>query len=142
MNNRVLNATISIIFIVFIFSVWYNYYYLNTEHFQGKPPDNYIDILPNSGSDISKINVRNDSFKVNEVKKYFPSLIKKGIDKSSGVPLAIEYVDKNAMIAVGWKVANDLNTAINNQNNLLKDLEKSLKKSKDTLEITKEKCKI
>ena len=46
------------------------------------------------------------------------------------------------MLVAGWKVADDLNTAINNQNNLLKDLEESLKKSKTVLEITKEKCKI
>lgn len=143
MDKCIINALVSIIFIIFVFSIWHNYYFSKMEHFQGKPPQNYIDLLPNSGSDIPKINIKSNNFIVSEVKRYFPSFIKQGFDKKrSGIPIKIEIVDKNAMLVAGWKVADELNEITNNQTRLLNELNESLQKSKTVLEITKKKCKI
>lgn len=143
-SKRVATAVVSIIFIIFLFSIWHNYYSQTlTENFQGSPPQNYIDLLPGSESDIPKINVENNSFKVSEVKRYFPEFIKKEMSRDSGaIPIEIEVVDENAMVAAAWKVADDLNNKTNSQTKLLNSLKESLNKSKETLEITKEKCKI
>lgn len=131
-----------LVFILFIGSV----YYINVndyEHFQGKPPINYVDILPSSPSDLQKLNVNNDKFNVPEVKRYFPNFIKKEIlQKRGAIPIEVEVVDKNAMVSVAWKVADELNTLNTTQRNLLLGLQDSLDKSRKMLELTKEKCKI
>ena len=141
---RVAIPVVLIIFIIFLFSIWHNYYSQTlTENFQGSPPENYSDLLPGSGSDIPKINVFNNRFRVSEVKRYFPGFIKKMISQERGtLPIKIDVVDNNAMVAVAWKVADGLNDKTNIQTNLLNSLKKSLEKSKETLKYTKEKCKI
>lgn len=143
-SKRLATALVAIIFIVFLFSIWHNYYSKEfTENFQGSPPQNYIDLLPGSGSDIPKINLDNNKFKLAEVKRYFPEFIKKELVKDRGaIPIEIEVVDNNAMVAAAWKVADELNDKTNSQTKLLNSLKESLEKSKETLEYTKEKCKI
>ena len=132
------------VFLIFIGSVvYFNETKTNVvEGFQGKPPNQYIDLLPSSSSDIKKITPKNNKFQLKEIKRYFPELIKKQtIQKPGMMPIKIKVVDPAGIVAVAWKVADELNQNNITQRNLLSGLQESLKKSEETLKLVKEKCK-
>ena len=57
------------------------------------------------------------------------------------MPIKIKVVDPAGIVAVAWKVADELNQNNITQRNLLSGLQESLKKSEETLKLVKEKCK-
>lgn len=134
-----------VVFLIFIGSIASLYFQDNSdetiEHFQGKPPSSYLDILPSSPSDIPKVHVRNNNFRVQEVKRYFPNFIRKQISRKPGMlPIKIEVVNDCSMVAAAWKIADELNEKNNVNKRLLAGLQKSLDKSKKMIELTKQKC--
>ena len=135
-----------VVFLIFIGSIACLYFQDNSdetiEHFQGKPPSSYLDILPSSPSDLPKISVSNNTFKLKEVKRYFPKFIKTQVSQKRGaLPIKIEVVDNAAMVAAAWKIADELNEKNNVNKKLLAGLQESLDKSNKMLELTKQKCK-
>jgi hypothetical protein len=132
------------VFLIFIGSlVYYTETKNKIEGFQGKPPNQYIDLLPSSPSDIQKITANRNGFKTQQVKRYFPEIIRRRVIKKPGMlPIKIEVVDPLGIVAVAWKVADELNQNNITQRNLLSGLQESLDKSKETLKLVKEKCKL
>jgi hypothetical protein len=133
------------VFLIFIGSIiYFNETKTNVvEGFQGKPPNQYLDLLPSSSSDIQKITANRNGFKTQQIKRYFPELIKKQtIQKPGMLPIKIDIIDPVGIVAVAWKVADELNQNNITQRNLLSGLQKSLDKSKETLKLVKEKCKL
>lgn len=132
------------VFLIFIASIFYYTTSLQLnllEGFQGSPPSNYVDLLPSSDSDIQKLIPKNNTFPVKLVKRYFPNLIKEQtVQKRGMLPVKIKVVDPVGIVAVAWKVADELNQNNIIQRNLLKDLDKTLIKSKEAFELIKGKC--
>lgn len=133
------------VFLIFIGSIiYFNETKTNVvEGFQGKPPNQYLDLLPSSSSDIQKIVPKKNNFQLKQIKRYFPELIKKKVIQRRGMlPIKIDIIDPVGIVAVAWKVADELNQNNITQRNLLSGLQESLDKSKETLKLVKEKCKL
>lgn len=119
-----------ILIFLFFLSIYINK--KRIEGFKGSPPSEYINLLPSDSADISKINIYKNAFKVDEVKKYFPEFIKKGI---------IPTVDSSKMVGVSWRILDEFNVKQKLINEALDKINKTVISSTETIELLKEKCK-
>ena len=126
-----------ILIFLFIFSIYMNK--KKIEGFEDSPPSEYINLLPSDAASISKINIHKNAFKVNEVKKYFPKFIKKGIVKGN-MPI-VPTVDSSKMVGVSWKILDEFNIKHNLMREALDKINKTVISSTETLELLKEKSK-